>query len=117
MKHQVESDRNDSKDFSAELVTSGTVSVEQVQNAQPLGQRLGLSFSWRCLQLFNEGHDTHHIAKIMEAERVKRPGKNTVITEARVYNAMSKARDSIYERGLTFPRVKVGEVKSKRSEA
>lgn len=109
-----QSEANNTQDtVTHESVTSESVRVEHVPNPLPLEAKAGLSFSWRCLQLFNEGHDTHHIAKIMEAERVKRPGKNNVITEARVYNALSKARDSIYERGLTFPRVKVGEVKQR----
>ena len=67
--------------------------------------RNGISLSWRCMQLWVEGRSTSEIADIVAAERPARPGSKR-IDEAKVYNALSKARDAIYERGLTMPRVK-----------
>lgn len=94
-------------------VGSGADGVSNATTARPL---VWADFSWRCLELWNEGADTAEIAAMLEKVRIKLP-KSKPITEAKVYNALSKARDAIYERGLTMPRVRVGEVRSKRSEA
>lgn len=98
-----------------ESVTSESSGVRERVQPRHL-DRNGLSLSWRCLQLFNEGNNTMEIATIVAAERPARPGSKP-INEAKVYNALSKARDDIYERGLTMPRVNtVGDITSGRSE-
>ena len=95
--------------ISDECVTSESIGVSNATPARPL---VWADFSWRCLELFNEGASTAEIAVILEQARIK-PPKSKPITEAKVYNALAKARDAIYERGLTMPRVRGGDVSSK----
>ena len=111
MKNWSEPNCNSQSPISDECVTSESNRVLGKTAPRPL---VWADFSWRCLELFNEGASTAEIAVILEEARIK-PPKSKPITEAKVYNALAKARDDIYERGLKFPRVKVG--KQERSEA
>lgn len=113
MKNEDRMERNDANVVNHECVTSQPSRVELRPNPLPLASRLwngpsrlGASFSWRCFELFNLGFNTKEIAEIVEKEIVRLPGKKKAVTEGRVYNALNKARNDIYERGLTFPRVK-----------
>lgn len=57
-----------------------------------------ISITWRAFQLFQQGLDTQQIAHHLAAEY-----PNAKIDEARVYNALAKARDELYDGGLSWP--------------